>query len=382
MVSTASTSHSGLIPSLAAATTLFTPSVTYPPFSYGMPRSGISLVLSYSTLQTLGLGVGRSSAPLQGHMGGTPSPFNTFPYRGGHIPPSSPSLGGLHQQSTGKPTHHSLFGAGSQGPPSHNMLVGLTPFSLIENFGNNAFSLATFPIGGNLSFGQSIPMQGTIPAQGENLRTSSTSGPWNSWQGSVPSSKMMIWGNSFHNQWKPRKTTMPIPTRPTWDNPSQSPFNIMHAQPSMSYLGNQLMMSPHTQNPYVGQSHGFYQNLGQQSNFSWKPGASQTPGPFFPGYHQQPKLPFLVTLHLPYLTRLLNDPICHDPRWLPMPTKFPSDIPKFEAKPNEDPGDHVTTFHLWCSSKSLKDDYVQLRLFQCNLIGSATKWYIELDHSR
>jgi hypothetical protein len=65
-----------------------------------------------------------------------------------------------------------------------------------------------------------------------------------------------------------------------------------------------------------------------------------------------------------------------------MLTKLPLDIPKFEAKPNEDPGDHVTTFHLWCSSNSLKDDSVQLRLFQHTLIGSAAKWYIELDRSR
>ena len=65
-----------------------------------------------------------------------------------------------------------------------------------------------------------------------------------------------------------------------------------------------------------------------------------------------------------------------------MPIKLASDIPKFEAKPNEDPGDHVTTFHLWCSSNSLKDDSVQLRLFQRTLIGSAAKWYIELNYSR
>jgi hypothetical protein len=76
-------------------------------------------------------------------------------------------------------------------------------------------------------------------------------------------------------------------------------------------------------------------------------------------------------LHLPDLTRLLNDLICHDPRWPPMSTKLPSNIPKFEAKPNEDPGDHVTTFHLWCSSNSLKDDSIQLQLFQRTLIRSA-----------
>jgi hypothetical protein len=85
---------------------------------------------------------------------------------------------------------------------------------------------------------------------------------------------------------------------------------------------------------------------------------------------------------LPDLKRLLNDPIYHNLCWPRMLTKLPSDIPKFEAKPNEDSGDHVTTFHLWCSSNSLKDDFVQLQLFQRTLIGSAAKWYIELDCSR
>jgi hypothetical protein len=181
MVSTTSTSHSGPIPSLAVATTPFTPSATGPPFSYGMPSLGTSHVLSYSTSQTSGLGIGSSNAPLQGHMGGTPAPFNAFPYRGGHIPPSSPSLGGSHQQTTGKLAHYSLLGAGSQGPPFHNMPVGSTPFSLFGVFGNNTFSSATFPTGGNPGIGQPIPMQGTIPAQGAHPGTSSAAGPWNSW---------------------------------------------------------------------------------------------------------------------------------------------------------------------------------------------------------
>jgi hypothetical protein len=166
MVSAATTSHSGPNPSMAAATTPFTPSATGPPFSYGMPSSGTSPALTYSTLQTLGLGAGSSSAPLQGHFGGTPVPFNAFPYAGGHIPPSSPSLGGPHQQSIGQPTHTSLFGAGSQGTPAHSMSVGSTPFSWNETFGNNTFSSAAFLSGGNPIFGQSTPAQGTIPAQG------------------------------------------------------------------------------------------------------------------------------------------------------------------------------------------------------------------------
>jgi hypothetical protein len=65
-----------------------------------------------------------------------------------------------------------------------------------------------------------------------------------------------------------------------------------------------------------------------------------------------------------------------------MPMKFPSDIPKFKVKCNEYPGDHVTTFHLWCSSNSLRDDSVQLHLFQCTLIGNTVKCYIDLNYSR
>jgi hypothetical protein len=147
MVSAATTSHSGPNPSMAAATTPFTPSATGPLFSYGMPSSGTSPALTYSTLQTLGLGAGSSNAPLQGQLGGTPVPFNAFPYTGGHIPPSSPSLGGPHQQSVGQPIHTSLFGAGSQGTPAHSMPVGLTPFVWNGTFGNNTFSSTAFPSG-------------------------------------------------------------------------------------------------------------------------------------------------------------------------------------------------------------------------------------------
>jgi hypothetical protein len=96
MVSTTTTSNNGPNPSMVVATTPFTPSATCPPFSYDMPSSGTSPALTYSTLKTLGLGAGSSNAPLQGQLGGTPVPFNAFPYIGGHIPPSSPSLGGPH----------------------------------------------------------------------------------------------------------------------------------------------------------------------------------------------------------------------------------------------------------------------------------------------
>ena len=70
----------------------------------------------------------------------------------------------------------------------------------------------------------------------------------------------------------------------------------------------------------------------------------------------QTRLPFLATLNLPDLLRLMNDPVSYDPAWLAVPTKLPSNIPKFEGKPREDPSEHVTTFHLWCSSNSLHDE--------------------------
>ena len=81
---------------------------------------------------------------------------------------------------------------------------------------------------------------------------------------------------------------------------------------------------------------------------------------------------------------MLNDPIFHDSHQPPMPTKFPLDIPKFEGNPIKDPGDHVTTFNLWFSFNSLKDDSIQLCLFQCNLIRGAVKWQntCHLDLSR
>ena len=50
----------------------------------------------------------------------------------------------------------------------------------------------------------------------------------------------------------------------------------------------------------------------------------------------------------------------------------------FEGKVGEDPGAHATTFHLWCSSNSLNEDSVRLRLFQRTLTSTPAKWYIEL----
>ena len=74
----------------------------------------------------------------------------------------------------------------------------------------------------------------------------------------------------------------------------------------------------------------------------------------------------------------MNDVLHNDTSWPSVPTKIPPNIPKFEGRTGEDPSDHVTTFHLWCSLNSLNDDSIRLRFFQRTLTGVSVKWYIEL----
>jgi hypothetical protein len=89
----------------------------------------------------------------------------------------------------------------------------------------------------------------------------------------------------------------------------------------------------------------------------------------------------LVSLDLPDLSCLKNDPIQHAPFWSAVPTKLQIDTLKFDEKPVEDPNNHVMNFHLWCSSNSLMEDSIGVRIFQRTLIGTIVKWYIELSHN-
>jgi hypothetical protein len=166
------------------------------------------------------------------------------------------------------------------------MLIGSTLFSLFNTFGNNAFSSATVLTGGDPVYGQQNLMQSTIPVQGGNLGIPFLQGLWNPWKGSVPLSGMPTMGNPFHSQWNPRKGSTPVPVESIGGNPSQNPWNATQAQPFTSYYGSKSMTSQQVKNPYVGHNHGYYQNPGQQPNFSWQPSANQTPGSFFPGYNQ------------------------------------------------------------------------------------------------
>jgi len=90
-----------------------------------------------------------------------------------------------------------------------------------------------------------------------------------------------------------------------------------------------------------------------------------------------PPFPYLASLNIPDLTKLMNDPILHDATWPNMPTKLSSDISKFEGKLGEDPANHVMTFHLWCCSNNIMDDSICLSLFQITFNGSSSKWYVD-----
>jgi hypothetical protein len=76
--------------------------------------------------------------------------------------------------------------------------------------------------------------------------------------------------------------------------------------------------------------------------------------------HPPLQMPYFSSLNIPDLSKLTNDPILHAPTWPAMPTKLPSDIPKFEGKAGDDPTNHVMTFHLWCSSNSIMDDSIRM----------------------
>lgn len=56
-----------------------------------------------------------------------------------------------------------------------------------------------------------------------------------------------------------------------------------------------------------------------------------------------------------------------------------SDTPKLEGNSRESPSTHITTYCLWCSSNSLMDDSIKLRLFQQSLTKDVDEWYTELD---
>jgi len=149
--------------------------------------------------------------------------------------------------------------------------------------------------------------------------------------------------------------------------PSQviPPQQVYPQQQVYSYFQPNLQQGGHPQQGY------FHQGSNPYSAYEHPMYKSSRPS-----LHQP--LPFLATLDLLDLSQLTNDPISHSWLWPPIPSKLPSDIPKFDGKFGEDPQTHVMTYHLWCSSNSLNDDSIRLRIFHRTLMGSVVKWYIEL----
>jgi hypothetical protein len=138
-------------------------------------------------------------------------------------------------------------------------------------------------------------------------------------------------------------------------NPTGGNFYNPHQNIPTRMMPNQPFMNQHGERSYnPGQGHGAYQN----PRWVVVPQTKYFQGAW--GQMLQPRLPFLAMLNLPYLSKLMNEPVIHDPTWPPVPTKLPSDIPKFKGKNGEDLGDHVTTFHLWCSLNSLNDHSIRL----------------------
>jgi hypothetical protein len=88
-------------------------------------------------------------------------------------------------------------------------------------------------------------------------------------------------------------------------------------------------------------------------------------------------MPYFFSLNIPNFSKIMNDPILHDPTWSNMPTKLPLHIPKFEGKLGEDPTNHVMTFHLCFSLNNIMNDSIRLRLFQHTLTGPSAKWYVD-----
>jgi hypothetical protein len=251
-------------------------------------------------------------------LGGMAPPHTPFSFGGAHIPQMTPTVGGL--------------------PPFH---PGSNP-------GPNAPGWSGQPGGQAVAYGPSFTPTSSTPILTNMFGMMNP--PLSS--GFTPG------GGQFHTLGNPQPGA--TPAGGNFYNPHHNiPTGMVPNQPFMNQFGGG------SYNP--GQGHGAYQNPGwavipQQQSFqgAW-------------GQMSQPRLPFLAMLNLPDLSRLMNDPVRHDPTWPPIPTKLPSDIPKFEGKTGEDPGDHVTTFHLWCSSNSLNDDSIHLILFQCTLMGVASE---------
>lgn len=244
---------------------------------------------------------------------------------------------------------HSCLSYGSGDIPHSNPTVGSMPFPFTSQ-GNNPFQIWTNPaMSGTRAGNKFLGQQGNVSYSSVNSFQSFSpfANAWNPYQGlSAPFIQL---GSNFIGY---RGFSAGVGKTPNFSGPQGSPFGSIG---STSYF----------RKPGAFQNLGHsFQTFGNPAHFGWN---IQCP----------PQLPFLAMLNFPDLTKLMNDLIRYNPAWPLVPAKLPSDIPKFKWKNGEDPGDHVTTFHLCCSSNSLLDESIRQMLFQRILTENATKWYIE-----
>jgi hypothetical protein len=162
---------------------------------------------------------------MQGYTRGTLVPFNAIPYGGGHIPPSSPSLGGAFQQPIGMNVNYRLFGEGILGPSSYTTLVGSMSFSLFNMFGNNMLFIS-FPsqLGETLVLGNKTLCRVLFLHKGQVQEFSPLRGFGILGRDQFPhkgfrSGKPLPWSM------EPRQGSVPMPIKSAGGIPFQNPWN-------------------------------------------------------------------------------------------------------------------------------------------------------------
>jgi hypothetical protein len=218
-------------------------------------------------------------------IGGTTPPYTPFSFGGYHIPQMNPNVGSAPFPHPG----YNPSMAGWNNPAGGQVLLYIpTPsVSILTNtFGmKNPLQSSGFPSGGGQSYTLGNPQPRSNPV-----------------------------GGNFHNH--------QFRTNPFMGN-FHNPYQNIHVgmMPNPSYM-NQLRGGPYNS----GQGFGTYPN----PRWSAVPNTQSFVGGW--GQMSQPRLPFLATLNLSDLPKLMNNPVLHDPSWPLVPTKLPSDIPNFEGK--------------------------------------------------
>jgi hypothetical protein len=208
-------------------------------------------------------------------LGGTTPPYTPFSFGGSQIPQTTPNMGGIPSFNPGS----NPLASGWSNQPGGQASAQVSSYTLTSSvlIPTNMFGMTNPPL----------------------------------------SSRFTPRGGQFHTLGNPQPGA--TPTRGKFYNPHQNiPTGMMPNQPLMNHPGGG------SYNPKQG--HGAYQN----PRWVAVPQTQSFQGAW--GQMSQPRLPFLATLNLPDLSKLMNDHVCHDPTWPPIPTKLPSDIPKFKVR--------------------------------------------------